>query len=256
MTAQQTKRKSKCAEMSSNQLQQCVEMVMKTVIPRIDCSIKEAFKSFADDYLLELKHLKISLDEIKASQQFLSKHEIKASQQFLSKQFDEINNKINDEQKSNTKKSEKATRTLSSKIEALEKANHDEYLKIDKLEQYGQRLNLEFEGVPEKINENVTEIVVDLAKRLNVEADFSDVSIAHRLPGKKRKQNGVTPPATIIVQFTNKRVRNLTYANRKQVKSLTEFPVPDMHRLFVNEQIISFILYDFWKNFWKKPHSF
>jgi len=47
---------------------------MKMVIPRIECSVKEAFKSFADDYLKERNHLKTGLDKIKASQEYSSQN--------------------------------------------------------------------------------------------------------------------------------------------------------------------------------------
>jgi len=73
-----------------------------------------------------------------------------------------------------------------------------------------------------------TEIVVDLAKKLNQKVNFPDLSIAHRLSDKKRKQNGVIQPTTIVAQFTNKCVRNSIYTNRKLAKSFTEFPIPDI----------------------------
>jgi len=82
----------------------------------------------------------------------------------------------------------------------------NEFFKIDQLKQYGRRLNLEFEEVPQYINENVTNIVVQLTKKLNNDVKIDDISIAHRLPPKtvKNKDNVVSSP-TIIAQFTNKR---------------------------------------------------
>jgi len=46
---------------------------------------------------------------------------------------------------------------------------NNELFKIGQLEQYGRRLNVEFKGVPKYEDENVTDIVIKLTKKLEVD---------------------------------------------------------------------------------------
>ena len=97
---------------------------------------------------------------------------------------------------------------------------------------------MKFEGIPGLKDENVTSIVVDIAEKLHVDVNFSDISIAHRLPPKRQKQsNGSTMPPVIIAQFAIKRIRNAIHLRRKEVKNVNDFPVPDMTKLFANENL-------------------
>jgi len=48
----------------------------------------------------------------------------------------------------------------------MEKTKNNEFFKIDQLEQFCRRLNLEFEGIPQQNNENVTDIVIEISKKL------------------------------------------------------------------------------------------
>jgi len=53
---------------------------------------------------------------------------------------------------------QKRTDNLSKVITDMESSRSNKFFKIDQLEQYGCRLNLEFEGIPQVKNENVTDI--------------------------------------------------------------------------------------------------
>ena len=50
----------------------------------------------------------------------------------------------------------------------------EEFFKIGQLEQYGRRLNLKFDGIPHQANDNVTDIVIEVSKKLYVEVRRSD----------------------------------------------------------------------------------
>jgi len=114
---------------------------------------------------------------------------------------------------------QKRADNLSEAITDMESSRSNKFFKIDQLEQFGRRLNLEFEGIPQVKNENVTDIVVKLTKQLNVDIKTSDISIAHRLlPKRNRSKNGTLLPPTIIAQFTNKRVKNDNYTNSPKPK--------------------------------------
>ena len=54
--------------------------------------------------------------------------------------------------------------------------------RLDELEQYDWRHNLELEEVPYKEGENMTQTVIDLAASLAVDVKAEEISIAHRLP--------------------------------------------------------------------------
>jgi len=53
--------------------------------------------------------------------------------------------------------------------------------KIDSVEQYGRRWNLEIVGIPEKVGEDTTKIVIDVANLLQVEIGPDQISTSHRL---------------------------------------------------------------------------
>ena len=58
--------------------------------------------------------------------------------------------------------------------------------KIDALEQYGRRQNLEIVGIPEKANEDTNKIVIEVAKLLKVDIAVEHIFTSHRLPAKRK----------------------------------------------------------------------
>ena len=149
-----------------------IRAVMKLVVSKIEGLVKEVFNSFADDYLRELNAVKYELGQLRTGQRFNSD------------KFDELRKEIKKMATTN-KKNELTATKLSKELTDLEKVKKEEFFKIDQLEQYGRRLNLEFDGVPNQENENVTDNVIEISKNLDVEVRRSDISIAHRLPPKK-----------------------------------------------------------------------
>ena len=60
----------------------------------------------------------------------------------------------------------------------------------------------------------------------------------HRLPPKRHKQsNSSILPPTTIAQFINKYIKNAIYSRRKKAKNIKDFPVPEITKLFVNENL-------------------
>jgi len=53
-------------------------------------------------------------------------------------------------------------------INNVESSRNKEFFKLNQLKQYGRRLNLEFEGVPQCEDENVTDIVMKLTKSMTL----------------------------------------------------------------------------------------
>ena len=119
---------------------------------------------------------------------------------------------------------------------------NNEELKVNELEQYDRRQNLIFEGVPQFQNENVTEIILSLASKLDVNLTANDISIAHRLPVKRPRLNSESNVTNrrhpgIIVRFISRQKRNEMYSNRMQAKHISDFLVQGTNKLYVNENL-------------------
>ncbi|XP_052131162.1 uncharacterized protein LOC127751526 [Frankliniella occidentalis] len=84
--------------------------------------------------------------------------------------------------------------------------------KLDELEQYGRRNNLRIFGVEEREDEETDYIVIDMAKKMNVEVSVSSIDRSHRV-GRKG-----TRPRPIIVKFIRHEARDLIFRSKKMVK--------------------------------------
>ena len=67
---------------------------------------------------------------------------------------------------------------LSKQTNVLRKQRDEDELKIDELEQYDRRQNLELQDVPEMPNEDATQITLELANSLDVELEEEDINRA------------------------------------------------------------------------------
>ena len=135
----------------------------------------------------------------------------------------------------------------------LQKKNNDKEFKLDELEQYDRRQNLEFAQVPYHEGENVTQIVLDLDSKLEVKLDNEDISIAHRLPQKKRSatNNGGSQKSAhpaIIARFVSRDKRNKLYENRFKAKDIDDFPFDGMTELYMNENLTQRRKRLFWRS--------
>ena len=70
----------------------------------------------------------------------------------------------------------KELRTLSANSTKIEKKVETEAIKLDGIDQYSRRQNLEFHGVPQTNNENVVDIVVKIGKVLGVNINQNNIS--------------------------------------------------------------------------------
>ena len=176
--------------------------------------------------------------------------QLRESQEFLSGQHDSLNKnydnavKVNDKQRQEIRKLNQCTNDL-------KKQRNNEELKVDELEQYDRIQNLIFEGVPQFQNDNVTEIILSLASKLDVNLTANDISIAHRLPVKRPRLNSESNVTDrrhpgIIVRFISRQKRNDMYLNRMKAKDISDFPVQGMNKLYVNENLTQLRKRLFW----------
>ena len=115
-----------------------------------------------------------------------------------------------------------------------------ELMKLENLERYGRRQNLEFQGVPESENEDVPKLVVEICELFGVKINQIDISIAHRLSAMKARDDSKKPnPPAIIATFISRSARNEIYNNRKFAKTISQssFPVNEMQKLNVDENL-------------------
>ena len=105
---------------------------------------------------------------------------------------------------------------LKSQAAALKTQEIKDSIKVDELEQYGRRQNLEIVGVPEKEDENTNAVVLEVAKMLDVDIMSSHISTFHRLPKKTASSRNNSGSSPIVVCFTSRDIRNQIYANRKK----------------------------------------
>ena len=62
-----------------------------------------------------------------------------------------------------------------------DKTIHDLEDKYDDIEQYSRKFNLEIHGIPERKEEDITQIILDLAETIDAGVREEDIDICHRL---------------------------------------------------------------------------
>ena len=150
-------------------LQSCSFKVAEILQTQIDEMYKAAVQKFKQGYEDEIATLKAEISQLSNSQEFICA------------QYD-ILKVENDELKKENATQSKELRTLSANSTKTEKKADTDAIKLDGIDQYSRRQNLEFHGVPQTSNENVVDIVVKIGKVLGVDINQNDSSTAHRLP--------------------------------------------------------------------------
>ena len=181
--------------------------------------------------------------------------EVKTSQEFICAKYEDLKTNYENLQKINKKQAEEienlqAQSNLFAQSTNLEVRGANDEGKLDDIEQYGRRQNLEIVGIPTKPGENTNKIVQEVAKLMKINLSKDQISTSHRLPAPQRPKNDDTssgsrkilasPP--IIAQFLSRNVRNSLYANRKLLcdANLKEFFVDGTTQIFVNENLTRF----------------
>ena len=198
--------------------------------------VAQAIAVWKKEYQLEIEKFRAEVREIKESQAFICNQ-----YESLKAEYDKLI-KVNTLQK-------EAIFNLKSQAAAQKIQEIKDSIKVDELEQYGRRQNLEIVGVPEKEDENTNAIVLEVAKMLDVNIMSSHISTSHRLPKKKASSRNNSCSSPIIVRFTSRDIRNQIYANRKKARfvDLKNFSVSDTKNIFVNENLTPTRKQLFWK---------
>ena len=107
----------------------------------------KAVEEWKSQYDSEILALKMELEEVKKSQDLINS------------QYESLKKKC-DKLIVTNQKQESVIKELKAQSTTLKKSNEEEKEKVDALEQYGRRQNLEIVGVPLKEGENTREIVI------------------------------------------------------------------------------------------------
>jgi len=184
---------------------------------------------------IEIANLKAEITNLRSSQEFVSTKYDNMKEYEKKKKLQELNAKQTEEFNS-----------LHVDSVLLEKKSESESAKLDEIDQYNRRQNLEFHSVPLVKGENAIDVVVKLSKSIGVEIESKDISIAHRLAPKKSKNpnsslhgNTETEPPGIIVRFINRDLRNEIYRKRVNARRIAkeDFLVEGMEKLYVNKNL-------------------
>ena len=110
------------------------------------------------------------------------------------------------------------------------------FMQHDDLEQYTRKFNLEIHGIPEKSDEQPEEVVLGLAKLMEIDLTYDDIDITHRL-NKGRKS-----PRPIIVRFSNYYSKEQMYRARWKLrkKSGLKGLEVDPKNIYINENLTAY----------------
>jgi hypothetical protein len=92
----------------------------------------------------------------------------------------------------------------------------DHAKRIDEIDQYGRRMNVLFDKIPENEDEDTNDLVVKVCKKLGVDLTPSEIQISHRLGLGTSEEN---KPRAIIARFSSVGIANtIMYKSREQFK--------------------------------------
>ena len=219
-------RTSRSASNEDKLVQSCVARVTDSLQNQLKEIVEEALSAIKQEQQLEIDSLKAEISELKSSQEFLCS------------KYDDLNNEFKKLSEVNKKQREDIN-TINKNSADLEKQSNSDSVKIDNIEQYERRQNLEFIGIPENDKEDVVDIVIKVSKALGVDLEKKDISTAHRLSAKRNNtgEDKKNEPAAVIARFVSRDVRNSIFKRRSNARKLSEFPITGMEKLYVNENL-------------------
>ena len=130
-------------------IQACSNKAVDKIKSQVKAICEQAFEDFKTKYVEEIAALKAQVLELQQSQEFICA------------QYDNMKTE-NDKLKTINEEQTKELNLLRDCSTGLQQKADAEASKLDGIDQYSRRQNLEFEGVPVSENENVVDVVVKL----------------------------------------------------------------------------------------------
>ena len=215
------------------------ENSMKKLFANFTAQFKEEMISLLDELVSKkVENLwQEKLQEIKVQE--LEIEEIQKSRTFISDEMDELKKKLNHAM-TTLKEKDQQIEDMKKTIDCYQKKQGEIENNLEQLEQYGRRENLEFLGIPQMTNENTNEIIKKLVKKLNIEICKKDIAIAHRIKKRTYGNDDKIQHAPIIIRFANRDIRNKIYSKRTCINQISDYEIPGMERLFINENLTGY----------------
>ena len=114
----------------------------------------------------------------------------------------------------------------------MKKIRRKMHLEKDQSEQYSRREILRVTGVPQKQDENTTELMCQIAHSIGVQISPSDISVSHRT-GKSFGNN----PRPFLVKFVRREVKNQIMQRKKFTRNITHDPDGNTVKIFLDEDL-------------------
>lgn len=171
-----------------------------------------------DSITADLKDMKIALD-------------------FMSQKYDELLNEFEHLKYTNISQN-KEINHLKSENQKLHQSLKNTQDHINLLDQYSRRENIEIQGINCEPNENLNQVIGELAQGLKLPWNEDIVVAAHRVGTQRQKNRSDSRPPTILVRFTNRKFcelwlakRNTGLVNKNVIKGGSEA------KIYINENL-------------------
>jgi hypothetical protein len=138
---------------------------------------------------------------------------------------EEINNMVSMHVQVATEQLREDISDLKKEVESLKQKHKKSKMKQDDAEQYSRKNSVRISNYKEKSDEETSQIVVDIAKKVNVSIDRDDIDNSHRVGEKKGGKE-----REIIVKFKSFRSKLEFMKLRKELKNKNE-------KIFINDDL-------------------
>ena len=126
---------------------------------------------------------------------------------------------------------------LTVKVQELETHKRETEQCIDTAEQYSRRYCLRISGIPESHDECTYDVVLNIARAIDVDLSLSAIDISHRVRLRRPQttSNTMTRPSDIIAKFLSYRSRAAFFKDKSFLKMTEAYK-----RVYINEDLTRF----------------
>lgn len=189
------------------------------------------------------KGVKKTVDTSEMGKHFADlKRDLERSQQFLSDRYEELIGKVTENREIMSQMS-KTIESLVGKVKERDDVIMNLTSRLNQLEQYGRNHNFELGEVTEIEKENLEDVVVAVARKMDINLTPAEIETVHRLPAKKGKVR------SIIVQLNSRKKRDEFILKRSKVRISNDDLLGNGNKskVYINENLTPFYKNLLWK---------
>lgn len=194
-----------------------------------------------------MKRMEKKMDYLiaKYDNQCKTMEELKETIEFISKEHKDLK-KENSEIKEKLQQTEVRLAKLegdNEKNAIIEKRMNTMYREAKEKEQYDRNRNLEINQLDWLQDENLHQVIGDLASNFNIQHSDSEIEAAHRIPNRDSNK-----PSTLIIQFKSRDYRDKWLKEKKRVVTNDSmYRNGNRKRIYLNENMTPYMKSLFWK---------